>query len=104
MNIYYVEFNEDQNKRSITLDELKENPQDERTSGNCLVVFDQQVRINEGSIVFDCVSAVHFHRNSPVASSSVSVPYLQKRCKRISKKLAFEIHPELESYMAQTEV
>jgi hypothetical protein len=44
---------------------------------------------------YDGIGAVHDHPNSGVGNTGVSPDYLKDKCKRISEKLAREIHPQL---------
>ena len=48
------------------------------------------------------IGALLFVPNSPVCSTSVSMGYLDDRCKRISEKMAREIHPMLFTYLDQS--
>lgn len=43
--------------------------------------------------------AVFFEPDSPVCGCSISLEYLQTRCKRISESKAREIHPRLFDYL-----
>lgn len=43
----------------------------------------------------ECMSAVFFYPNSPVASTAVSWEHLRKHCKRVSEAHAREVHPQL---------
>ena len=47
----------------------------------------------------DAMGAVFDEPNSPVCSTGVCPEYLDKRCKRISEKMAREIHPALFTYL-----
>jgi hypothetical protein len=49
--------------------------------------------------VYDVVSSVYTEPNSPCCGSLASLAYIQDNCKRISEKLAREIHPELFVYL-----
>lgn len=49
-----------------------------------------------GSMVLgECLSGVYDYPNSPVAGTAVAREYLEKRCKRVSERVARRIHPEL---------
>lgn len=43
----------------------------------------------------DAMGALFDEPNSPVCSTGVSPGYLDEKCKRISEKMAREIHPQL---------
>jgi hypothetical protein len=51
----------------------------------------------------EALGGVFDRDNSPVATTSVSVDYLREKCKRISEKMAREIHPELFKHPAMME-
>ena len=55
--------------------------------------------ISNNDLLYDCIGAVYFERNSPVASTSCSDGYLRLKCKRISESQAREIHPNLFTYL-----
>ena len=44
---------------------------------------------------YEAIASLFETPNSPVASTSVAVEYLQEYCKRVSEKKARELHPEL---------
>lgn len=50
---------------------------------------------------YECVSAIFFQPNSPVASGGVALHYLQRRCKRVSEAKARKIHPKLFEYLEE---
>jgi len=49
--------------------------------------------------VYEVISAVYFEPDSLCCGSSASMAYIQDNCKRISEKLAREIHPNLFVYL-----
>lgn len=51
----------------------------------------------------ECISAVYYEPNSPVASGAVSQSFLRKWCKRISENEARQIHPRLFEYLNEAE-
>jgi hypothetical protein len=68
-------------------------------SGNVTAVFFENYQISANKILFDIVGSVFFQKNSPVCSSTCSEKWLYENCKRISEKLAREIHPQLFLYL-----
>jgi len=64
-------------------------------SGNVIAIWPEQYYISVEGVMFDGMSGVYSCENSPVCSGGASLGYLQSNCKRISEKLAREIHPEL---------
>ena len=52
-----------------------------------------------GSMAMDAYAAVCLCPNSPVCSTSVGWEYLQDRCKRVSEKIAREVHPAMFEYL-----
>ena len=80
-------------------------------SGNVVAVFTKHERgkwtnfpdwISYGSgPIAGAVGALFYEPNSVVCSTSVGLSYLDDRCKRISEKMAREIHPELFRYLDQ---
>lgn len=48
-----------------------------------------------GKPCYETLDAVYFRPNSPVASSSISLDFLRRFCKRVSEARAREIHPAL---------
>jgi hypothetical protein len=51
--------------------------------------------MREHGIVYECIAAVHHHKNSGVAGTFVGREYKQNKLKRISEEKAREIHPRL---------
>ena len=49
----------------------------------------------------DCIGAVFNEANSPVCGTSAALGYIDSRCKRISEKLARQIHPRLFVYLEE---
>lgn len=49
--------------------------------------------------IASAIAAILHKPNSPVCGTSVSMDYLDERCKRISEKMAREIHPALFTYL-----
>ena len=54
--------------------------------------------VTEG-LSIEGAGAVFFEPDSPVCGCSISLEYLQTRCKRISESKAREIHPRLFDYL-----
>lgn len=54
-----------------------------------------------GKTSYDAICSVYAHPNSPVASSTVSLDYLDVFCKPISEAQAREIHPRLFEWLDQ---
>lgn len=48
-----------------------------------------------GFVMYDAIVGAYSIPNSPVTSSTVDLGYISKKCKRISKARAKEIHPNL---------
>src|SRR5215471_19638911 len=72
--------------------------------GNVTAVFTDTGRFSrefDGNNGYDAVDAVYFYPNSPVASTSVSVAWMQTKGKRISEAEARMIHPSLFVYLAE---
>ena len=71
------------------------------SQGNVVAVSTTQegVFTTGGIPKYECVSAVMFFSNSPVAFGSVGILYIEERCKRISEAKAREIHPMLFKYL-----
>jgi len=47
----------------------------------------------------EAIGAAYYHKNSPVASTGVSMGYLRDACRRVTEKRAREIHPLLFEYL-----
>jgi hypothetical protein len=76
-----------------------ETTQDKRQghhTGNVTAVFTDTGRFSrefDGNYGYDAVGAVYSTPNSPVASTSVSITWMQTKGKRISEAEARTIHP-----------
>jgi hypothetical protein len=81
---FYLEYAKPSYKKKATV----KNPG--KHQGN---VFALQIGSNGG------MGAVMFYPNSPVTSTTIESGYLRNNCKRISEKLAREIHPNLFYYL-----
>jgi hypothetical protein len=70
---------------------------------NCIAVFvdDYYLEYYRRTGNYECVSAVYFHSNSSCNIGGVHPDYLRRCCKRISKELAFKLHPKLKEYLEQ---
>lgn len=85
---FYLEYGSKQNKRK-GIDE-----------GNVLALIDTmgdgfRPQYTGDAYTIECLAAVHFHPNSPVAGSSTTRDYLAETCKRIPEWKARQIHPTL---------
>src|SRR5215469_5708552 len=70
--------------------------------GNVTAVFTDTGRFSrdfDGTYGYDAVGAVDCYPNSPVASTSVSIAWMQTKGKRISEAEARDIHPNLFAYL-----
>jgi len=63
-------------------------------SGNVLAVFEDGFWGSNGWS-YEALGAVNYYEDSSVGSTSVSPDYIREKCKRISERLAREIHPQL---------
>ena len=69
--------------------------------GNVTAVFTDTGRVSrefDGTYGYDAVGAVYCSPNSLVASTSVSITWIQQKGKRISEVQARDIHPNLFAY------
>jgi hypothetical protein len=92
---FFLEYPMDQNPKKHT----RKNPGPH--AGNCIAVFQGREYILPDLKSVECIGAVFFCRNSACGGSSASFEYLSKYCKRISEKMAREIHPQLFTYLDQ---
>jgi len=90
---FFLEYPMDQNPKKHT----RKNPGPH--SGNCIAVFQGREFILPDLNSVECIGALNFVPNSHCCSSSASFDYLSKYCKRISEKMAREIHPQLFDYL-----
>jgi hypothetical protein len=88
---FYLEYGSKANKRKgihegnvlALIDTMGDGFRPQRNSGS------------ESGYGYECIAAVLFHPNSPVAGTSIDVSILRERCKRISEAKARQIHPLL---------
>ena len=93
---FYAEFESSKEKRKWT-----------RAKLNLHKGFIRCIAVNEGTkreqISYNgCVevaSSVYFYDNSECACSTASLEYLPDNCLKISKELAFKLHPNLYKYL-----
>lgn len=94
---FYLEYPTAKDRRAGT----RKNPGNH--SGTVVVVFtDRETQYRSGNDwMYECISSVQDTPDGAVCSGSASYGYLRERCKRISEKLAREIHPTLFHYLDQ---
>ena len=85
---FYLEFENKSAKK-------KSGKENRNHSGNVVAIFNNSLCVRNGSLLYEGLSGVYFEENSPVNYGSIGYEYLHDNCKRISEKLAREIHPEL---------
>jgi hypothetical protein len=86
---FYLEYPNQTEKNKATRESLGNH------SGNVIAVLEGTEFITRFGPVIECLSAVFYQENSPVAAGAVSLDILAERTKRISEDQAREIHPEL---------
>ena len=86
---FYLEYPNNREKRNGTRKVLGNH------SGTILAVVDDTVRVSNGAVMHDAISAVQDIPNSGTCFGTVSQSYLDRDCKRISEVQAREIHPVL---------
>lgn len=62
-----------------------------QSEGNVIATFLE----NRFGDAIECLSAVYFHNDSPVASGAVALDYLREKCVRVSEAHARQVHPTL---------
>lgn len=67
---------------------------------NCLAVYrESKLEQLKASNCYGAVVSVYSHSNSHCCTSQVSPEYLKECCIKISKELAFKLHPNLYEYL-----
>lgn len=94
---FFLEYSSKSAKRATTRKNLGNH------TGNIIAVDSGDSFLSGGQVMRECVSALTLYPDSVVCGSSVSVDYIRENCKRVSEKVAREIHPNLFSTLAGLE-
>lgn len=68
-------------------------------NGNVLAVYHETGYQGSTGWTYEGTGAVNYHPNSAVGTTGVTPDYLRDKCKRISEKMAREIHPQLFNWL-----
>lgn len=91
---FYLEYPSNPEKRKAT----RKVPGNHRGTVVCVPDWEPYIDY-QGRALVDGIGALQDRPNSVCCGTQISLDYLREKCKRISRQMAFQIHPELKRYL-----